>query len=165
MSLEAQLVDHLDAFTAFVRRRTGDDELARDVVQGALVKALDRADELKDEERAVAWFYRILRNALADVYRARRDLPLDHEPAAPEEEHAVACACFRALLPGMKPEYAELIERMDLGEESADEVAADLGITKGNLKVRHHRARRQLRGRLEDVCRLCARHGCLDCTC
>ena len=43
--------------------------------------------------------------------------------------------------------------------------ASDLGITPNNLKVRRHRARRALRARLEETCRICAAHGCLDCTC
>jgi len=44
-------------------------------------------------------------------------------------------------------------------------VAKELGITPNNLKVRRHRARQQLRERLEEVCRTCAKHGCLDCSC
>jgi len=164
-TLEVQLVGHLEVFTAFARKRTRDEDLAREVVQVALVKALERADDLRDEERAVAWFYRILRNALVDLHRGRTMEPLDEEPVAPAVIEEVACACFRELLPGMKPEYAQLIERLDLGEESPADVAAQLGITPNNLKVRRHRARKQLRARLEDLCRLCARHGCLDCTC
>ena len=44
-------------------------------------------------------------------------------------------------------------------------VAASLGITKSNLNVRIHRARQQLKQRLEENCRVCAKHGCLDCQC
>ena len=48
----------------------------------------------------------------------------------------------------------------------ADPDLADrLGITKNNLKVRRHRAHRQLRERVEQTCRSCAAHGCVDCTC
>jgi RNA polymerase sigma-70 factor (ECF subfamily) len=65
----------------------------------------------------------------------------------------------------MNPDYAELIEAMDLENEDSGSVAERLAITRSNLKVRHHRARRQLRQRLEETCRTCARHGCIDCTC
>lgn len=44
-------------------------------------------------------------------------------------------------------------------------LAGELGRNANNLRVRHHRARQQLRERLEQTCRLCAKHGCLDCTC
>ena len=55
--------------------------------------------------------------------------------------------------------------RIDLGEQKPESVAAELEMTANNLRVRHHRAREQLRKRLEETCRLCAKHGCLDCDC
>jgi RNA polymerase sigma-70 factor (ECF subfamily) len=60
---------------------------------------------------------------------------------------------------------AALIRQLDLGDASPESVASALGVTPNNLRVRHHRARQQLRERLEQTCRLCARHGCLDCHC
>ena len=69
------------------------------------------------------------------------------------------------LLPTMTPQYASLIKQIDLNEEAADDVAANLGITKENLNVRIHRARQQLKQRLEENCRICAQHGCLDSHC
>ena len=69
------------------------------------------------------------------------------------------------LLPVMTPQYAGLIQKIDLNEESSDSVAASLGISRSNLNVRLHRARQQLKRRLEENCRICAKHGCLDCHC
>jgi DNA-directed RNA polymerase specialized sigma24 family protein len=65
----------------------------------------------------------------------------------------------------MTPQYAEVIRQLDLYEESPNIVAARLGISKNNLNVRLHRARQQLKQRLEENCRACAKHGCLDCDC
>ena len=123
-------------------------------------------------ESARAWFYRILRRTIIDVYR-RRDARkralgrMEAEFNAPPDagEQRAACACLEALLPSLKPEYAQLIQQIDLGEQKPESVAAELGMTANNLRVRHHRAREQLRKRLEDTCRLCAKHGCLDCDC
>lgn len=84
---------------------------------------------------------------------------------APPEDEATLCACFEDLLPTMKPEYSELLEAMELGGATTDEMTSRLGITANNLKVRRYRARQQLRKRLERTCRTCAEHGCLDCTC
>ncbi len=119
------------------------------------------------------WFYRIVRNAITDSHRRRPvreraleryGLEVEREAPAPEEVAAI-CQCFQRLLPTLKPEYAALIEAIDLGGAGLQETADELGITPNNLKVRHHRARRQLRERLEQTCRVCAEHGCLDCTC
>ena len=63
------------------------------------------------------------------------------------------------------PQYADVIRQIDLDEKSPEAVAETLGISRNNLNVRLHRARQQLKQRLEETCRVCARHGCLDCDC
>ena len=87
------------------------------------------------------------------------------EESVEQEEIRRICTCFTSIIPTMKPEYGEVIERIDLQGKEQDEVADELGITRNNLKVRLHRARTQLRERLEQTCRSCATHGCLDCSC
>ncbi len=170
--LETILLDNLDVLLGYARKRTGDADLAADLVQQSLLKALEAAPGLRDHEKALPWFYRILDNALADLHRRRR-VEATYRPAlaretatttAPED-HAVLCRCFETLLPTLKPEYAAVIEALELGDEDPQAVADRLGITRANLKVRRHRARRQLRQRLEETCRTCAAHGCLDCSC
>ena len=170
--LESHLLENLNEFVGFARRRIGNPELAADAVQDSLLKALKAADQIRDEENAKAWFYRILRRTIIDLYR-RRDVrdralaELEHElKSLPDtEEERVVCACMERLLPTMNPQYALLINRLDLNEEAPDTVAASLGISRNNLNVRVHRARQQLKQRLEENCRVCAQHGCLDCHC
>lgn len=173
-SIEASLTSARGRFLAFVRRRVSDPDLAEDILQDALLRAVRSAPDLRDEDRLIAWFYTVLRNAIIDAYR-RRDVrqrrlaPLDagidlaDEPS--DESTRTLCECFRALLPTMKPEYAAVIEAVDLGAEAPEAVATRLGITRNNLNVRHHRARVALRERLSETCRICSDHGCLDCTC
>ena len=168
------LIGHRAKLLTYVRKKISDPALAEDVLQDSLLKALRAAPDLRDEDKLVPWFYRILNNAITDVYRHRHveakylERPAEfQEPAAePEpEEEAALCACFRELIPTLKPEYAELIEKMELADGDPALVAAQLGINRNNLKVRRHRARQALRERLEETCRVCAKHGCLDCTC
>lgn len=158
---------------AFIRSKVDDESLAEDILQDGFLKALRSVRELEDSERLVPWLYRILRNAIADTYRRRGAsarklerlaLMLPEAGALPEDE-ALLCACFVDLLPTLKPEYAEILEAMELGDATTEDMASRLGITANNLKVRRHRARRRLRERLERTCRTCAEHGCLDCTC
>lgn len=171
-ALEHKLVEHLAEFTAFARKRVGDPELAADVVQDSLLKALKSGYPDGGIRDAKAWFYRILRRTIIDLYRRqdtrkRGAAALEAELAAAptaEEERAV-CGCLERLIPTLKPEYAALIRRLDLQNESPDAVAASLDVTRNNLNVRLHRARQQLKDRLETSCRMCAKHGCLDCTC
>jgi len=172
-TLEARLLGSLTEVLAYARRKVGDPELAADLVQDSLLKALRTAPSLRDEDRVLPWFYRILNNTITDAYRRRRtarkhlDLfPEEGEPAAPEEEdEAAVCQCLYPLLETMHPDYALLIRTLDLDGADPRATAERLGITRDNLKVRRHRARRQLRQRLEQTCGVCATHGCLDCTC
>ncbi|MBA3684205.1 MAG: hypothetical protein H0W72_03080 [Planctomycetes bacterium] len=81
------------------------------------------------------------------------------------EDHATACACVAGLVDLLPPDAARAVRTVDLEGASIASAAAAEGITPGNLKVRRHRARAQLRDLVEATCRMCATHGCLDCTC
>lgn len=148
-------IEHLYAsrerFVAYVRNRVDEPELAEDIVHDSLLRALRAAPDLRENERLLPWFFRILRNAI--VYRKRgvagRHVdPAGDLPDVPDlsgEDEKTFCSCFRALLPALKPEYAELIEALDLAEEAPAAVAQRLGITTNNPKVRRRRARQALR--------------------
>lgn len=171
-SLEEQLLTQLEMLTAFARKRVNDPELAADLVQESLLKAVKSAEQLREDENVTAWFYRILRRTIIDLYRrkaankrAMEALEAHMEAPADEEEQRTACACVAGLVPTLKPEYGELVKRLDLDGETPEIVAQELGVTPNNLRVRHHRARQQLREKVEAVCQMCAKHGCLDCSC
>lgn len=140
------------------------------------MKSLARAPSLRDDEAVIAWFYRVLRNAIVDHYRrggaeqralaelAGREAA-DVDPPIDAELHATICACVAGLVETLKPEYATAIRRVDLDGMPVVEFAREAGITPGNAGVRLHRAHAALRKRLALTCSLCAEHGCLDCRC
>jgi RNA polymerase sigma-70 factor (ECF subfamily) len=173
-ALAATLLANLNAFHRFARSRLSDDQLAADAVQESLLRVLKSGRELSRDENQLAWFYRVLRNVLTDLHRRRAAQSRALESFAAEsriggnddaEVEQTACACFRALLPTLRPEYALALQLSDLDGLPSNTVAERIGISRNNLKVRLHRARRQLRQRLEQTCQLCAAHGCLDCSC
>ena len=169
----ATLLAQREAFKAFVAARTGNAADAEDILQDSLAKALRRTGGLKDNASAVAWFYRILRRTLIDHARRRtaahrRDDAWAAETAtlsSDREAKRQICACFKSLLPGLKPTHAELIRRIDLQDESVSTVAAALGLTANNASVTLHRARAELRKKLREFCGSCADGACLDCEC
>jgi len=174
MTTELQpLIDARQELLAFVRARVNDPDLAEDILQSSLLKAVRSAPTLEREDRLMPWFYRILRNGIIDSYRTRGAGPLE-VPLLPEladeieeesEVYRAACRCVLSLIPDLKPEYGHLIQALDIEQKPTEAVAADLGITPTNLKVRRHRARQALRRSLEQTCRVCAEHHCIDCTC
>lgn len=168
----ARLVASHRDFLAFLESRVPSRAVAEELLQAAFVRTLEKGGAIRESESAVAWFYRLLRNALADYYRhgASEQRALDQQAAEaqiPSEQalQGVVCACMNTLLPTLKSEYAEVLRRVDLEEAPLPQVAAELQITTNNATVRLHRARQALKRQLERSCGTCATHGCLDCTC
>lgn len=166
------LANNLQAFIAFARKRTGDPQLAEDLVQESLLKVLRATRTPAKEEDVVTWFYRILRHSIIDLYRRRgaQERFLERvETGFPDEPDAGAekalCHCFEKLLPDLPTGYGELLKKIDLEGISTRELASQMGISANSLTVRLHRARKRLRAEIERTCRLCSKHGCLDCTC
>jgi RNA polymerase sigma-70 factor (ECF subfamily) len=170
-TLESQLLKYNDRLLSFVRSKISDPELAIDVLQESFYKAIRTIGNLKDEDKILSWFYRILHGTIIDLYRRRgiekkalKQLSVELESSfAPEDEEKI-CNCIQWLIPTLKPEFAEIIT-LDLKEVDSGDIADQLGITKDNIKVRRHRAREQLKKRLEETCNICAKHGCFDCDC
>ena len=171
------ILDQRRDFLAFVRRRVPDPALAEDILQSAYVRALE-AETPGSDDSAVAWFYRVLRNAIIDHYRhrasaaGRLEQPTDDDVPEPGARAAhdpeilqVACRCVESVLPSLRPGYAELLREVDLAERPLTEFAAAHGITAGNAAVRAHRARAALKQAMIRVCGTCSDHGCVDCSC
>jgi RNA polymerase sigma-70 factor (ECF subfamily) len=170
----AVLVDNHRAFLAFLERRVGSRDVAEDLLHEAFARALDRLPAVASEESAVAWFYRVLRNAIVDRHRrgdasARAVAALASEVAGQVEPaldtRDAVCRCVVTLSSTLKPEYADALRRVDVDGVPVREYAAEAGITPNNAGVRLFRAREALRRRVAQSCGACAEHGCVDCTC
>ena len=158
------LVENHRAFLRFLESRLGSREAAEDVLQSAFGRAVDHADELRDESVG-AWFYRVLRNAVADHFRradaARRGVEAfarEIAPASPpaDEVRDAICGCVRRLAANLKPEYADALERVDVQGVPVKDFAQAAGITAGNAGVRVSRARAALRRQVVASCGTCA---------
>ena len=160
-------------FLAFLERRVGDRATAEDILQDAFAKAAGRAGEIRKAESAVAWFYRLLRNAIVDH---RRRAGAEHraltvlagelgEPGSGTETKGAVCACVMRLAGSLKPEYADVLRQVEVEGTAVKDYARDRGISPSNAGVRVHRARNALRELVVISCGACAEHGCLDCDC
>lgn len=165
------------AFKSFLAARVGNDAEAEDLLQNGLVKALQRAGEIRDSEKMIPWFYQLLRHAIIDHYRSagaarRRHAALGMLVSALEEDVATSttfeakiCTCMDALVKTLPPAQAELLRRVDLDGAAVQDAARELGLTANNASVTLHRARRNLKAKLEQFCGDCAAGACLDCDC
>jgi len=169
-----RLVDSHRQFLAFLEARVESRAAAEDILQTAFVRGLERGAGVRDEESAVAWFYRVLRNAVIDHYRHRaatgralegwgKEIVTHEAPEADLKQEI--CQCVSGLLETLKPDYQAALRIIDLEEGSLNDLAEQAGITSGNAAVRVHRAREALRKQVRTACGSCADHGCLDCHC
>lgn len=168
------LVEARREILVFLRRRLGNRDDAEEVLQRFSVRALERASQLRDVRTVRGWLGRILATTIVDHQRKlsrrrRREIHVDeaeieNRPADAELDAAV-CNCLYRLLPTLKPEYADIVWRVDILGEPRERLAASLGTSLNNVAVRLHRGRQALRRRLEEMCRTCPVHGFLDCHC
>lgn len=170
----AVLVENHRAFLRFLEARVGNRAVAEDILQDAFVRGIEKIGSLRQDESAVAWFYRALRNAVIDHHRRGGASARSLEKLAREMEDAVepdpslrqeVCRCVARLAATLKPEYAQLLEKVEVEGQTVSAFAASAGITANNAAVRAHRAREALRKQVMRSCGTCAEHGCLDCTC
>ena len=168
------LVENHRQFLAFLERRVSSRALAEDILQEAFARGLDKIDHLRNEESAVAWFYRLLRNAVTDSHRrhasASRGIDafaaeLEHQPEPSPDMQEMVCQCVAQLADTLKPEYASALKRIEVDGVAVKDYAIEAGISTSNAAVRVFRARDALRKQVARSCGTCADHGCLDCTC
>ena len=167
------LVDNHRTFLRFLERRVGNRDTAEDLLQDAFGRAVEHLEDVRENESIVAWFYRVLRNAVIDHYRrsdaahrAVEAFARDFEEAVPPHDvHDAICACVSDLARTLKPEYAEALRRIDVEGVPVKVFAEQAGISAGNAGVRVFRAREALRKQVVASCGACAEHGCVDCRC
>lgn len=167
-----RLVDRRHEFLGFLQRRLGNRELAEDILQEAFARSLVKVEQLEHEESAVAWFYRVLRNAVTD-YRRRsgvsdrklEELSRELSDATEPETHNAVCQCVKGLAATLKPEYAEALQAVEVEGLAVKDFAAAAGISPSNAGVRVFRAREALKVQVKRCCGSCADDNCRDCTC
>lgn len=171
----ARLTSGHAQFIRFLRPRLPRAEDAEEILQQAYLRALERGGAIRDAEAVNAWFYRLLRNAVVDFYRARareqslvNDAQVEQTTQGEAEDETlehVACQCVSALLDTLTPAHADILRRVDVQGAPVVEVAGQLGISSSNAGVRLHRARKALSKELIACCGACATDGCGECEC
>lgn len=165
------LSDGRASFLAFLRKRVDSAATAEDLLQTAYLRAIEHLAELRDERRADAWFYQVLRNAIIDHYRrtaaAANVLVEDALLDRPVEPilRPNTCPCATRELSRLNTNHARALEDVEMDGMPVQIFASNEKIAPGTASVRLHRARKALASRLNATCGSCAGAGCFDCTC
>lgn len=135
-----------------------DDQLADDLVQDALEKALRHSAQLRDSQRLVGWLSRILVNLFRDHHRRRRDqiavddgLEWNGDNPELEAQRADLAARTRRAMEQLSVEHRQVLTLVDVMELSYIEAAEALDVPVGTVMSRLARARARLRNLLSEI--------------
>lgn len=148
----------------FFRRLVGDAAAAEDLVQEVFVRLIKYRQSFRADAEFTPWLFTLARNAGVDHFRARpRELPHEEdapEPAAPVESYPHPSAelerreqteLLQAALGRLPHEKRELLVLARFGEMRYERIGELLGISVGAVKVRVHRALKELRAAYQAV--------------
>ena len=144
----------------FFCRTLGDRPAAEDLVQEVFIRILKYRRTYRDDGRFQTWLFHIARNVRNDHLRKRRpdqltaDLP---EPAAPAASQATAVEAaqdverLRRALLRLPDDRREVVVLARYRGMSHEEIAAVLRVEPGTVRVRLHRALKELRALVETL--------------
>lgn len=139
----------------FLSRVTGNRSAAEDLTQDVFMRVLKYRSTFRDGGRFETWLFRIARNARADYFRRRRptgpllDEDLERAEAGPgpagQLEGVRERARLRRALMRLSDDKRELLVLARYHSMKYEQIAELLDIEVGAVKVRVHRAVRELR--------------------
>ena len=141
------IVAHQEDFYRLAYSHVKNRDVALDVVQESIVKALSKADGLRRAESLKPWFYRILVNESMNYYRyTRRLTPLEEaaEAAAPAGDPAARLDLLAAI--DRLDQKDQLIIRLRFFQDlKLEEIAQATGLNLNTVKSRLYKGLRKLR--------------------
>lgn len=156
--------DHYLRVKKFVRALLRDEYAADDLCQETFIRAQESLDELKDPSKVSSWIFRIAYNLCQDHFRklksasAIQKAKLERFEVSPtssihqELEQRQMSRCVQDQISLLPESLRTVIILFDLMGCTHQEVSEILGITRENVKVRLHRARKRLKALLEREC-------------
>lgn len=133
-----------------------DRHAAEDAVQGTFLLAIEAKDDWDKTRPLLPWLLGLLANRVRDLrWRALRVLDGDRlgdrtgeRDPAQLAEHGEFGAAFYSALQRLEEPYRSALERHLVHGVAAHEIAAELGIPAGTVRMRLHRGLEQLRQKL-----------------
>ncbi len=156
---EATAVPHMDTLYDAALRLTGQPAAAQDLTQETMLRALRSFATFKPGTNCKAWLLRIQYNLFCTQYRKDRRLPLvwldatdepSIEPASfepgPEEQavRQIDRENVRRAIARLPQEFRTAVTLVDIHGLSCAEAAEVMGVPRGTILSRLHRARRRL---------------------
>jgi RNA polymerase sigma-70 factor (ECF subfamily) len=155
----------------YLARMVGEDE-AEDLTQDVFIKISQSLSDFRNESQLSTWIYRIAANTAIDrlrsaSFRANANrVDIDCSTGDDYQEHVVGDLldgslirkemnqCISGLIDRLPDDYRTAIRLSEIGGFQNGEIAEMLGISIETVKIRLHRARKQLKESMETNCTL-----------
>ncbi|HKK43469.1 MAG TPA: RNA polymerase sigma factor [Bacteroidales bacterium] len=159
-----KLIDQTSPFAYSVAfRLLGDDDLAKDVVQDAMIVIWQKINRIKTAEVYKTWIYRIVVNKCYDQLRKRKrnpeyyaddrtwsliaDRTVDNTSTGLENDEIALVISL--LTEQLSPQQKTVFVLSELEQLSADEISEISGMTRTKIKANLYYARRKISELLE----------------
>jgi RNA polymerase sigma factor (sigma-70 family) len=144
---------------SFIRRRVPDPRDADDILQDVFYTLVEANRLVMPIEHITGWLFRVARNRITDLFRARRpemlevDDLLPSSDAGPEEAYARAALIetLRQAIADLPPDQRDVFIAHELEGRSFKEIASATGIGVNTLLSRKRYAVLRLRERLRQT--------------
>lgn len=144
----------------FVLSRIPDESAADDILQDIFLKIHAHIESLKDPAKVERWIYQIARNTIIDHYRTRKneeEIPqnISISEKMPEKiDCKIGYTSIKAIIETFPKPYAQALLLTEFEGLTRKELAQRLNITVSGAKSRVQRARRMLKAKLAECCRI-----------
>lgn len=146
----------------FIRKAVPQEADAEDVLQDVFLRLQAGLGAVRDASKLESWLYQITRNAIVDHRRRRmRTVEVRDEAAAStetenenENENALVASWLRPFMAELSAEDQEALRHAELDGQPQRALAARLGLSESAARSRVQRARRRLKDKLLDCCRI-----------
>lgn len=148
-------------------RLTGRPEDALDLLQDAFLRSFEKLDRFRGVSSFYTWVYRIMVNLALSGRRRRKARPRPAggetverlDPPDPSEhadptgpiQRAERDARIQAALDALAPDFRAVVVMKEFDGLRYEEIAATLGVPVGTVRSRLHRARLELKDRLQGL--------------
>ena len=160
---------HKDQLRSYIVKKTGDRDLADDILQEVYIKASQKIKQLEAKDKLKNWLYSITHNTIMDFYRTHQnheelvDNQFVEELPAEVVNLQKMGQCLRPMFDCLPEKYRQAMILSELDGLSQQAVADQLGLSLSGAKSRIQRGRVKLKDILTDCCNIeTGREGIID---
>ena len=144
----------------FILSRVSDESVSDDILQEVFKKIHLHIETLKDSTKVERWIYQITRNTIIDHYRTQKieeEIPPDisiSEKMPEKIDSKTGFTSIKAIIETLPQPYAQALLLTEFEGLTQKELAQRLDISVSGAKSRVQRARKMLKTKLNEYCRI-----------